>query len=210
LLDIEGTLKFLALENALINNDGYWVRSSDYNLYQDEKGRFHLIPHDSNETFSKPGGPGFGGGPGGRGPNGPPGGGASGQPRLGPAGGAVRVEGVKLDPLFAAQDANKPLISKLLAVPALRAKYLAYVRDIAEKWLDWEKLGPMARQHQALIAAEVKADTRKLDSTENFTKGLTEDIAGSGRGPFQGGSMGIKNFADQRRAFLLQRQESIR
>ncbi len=27
--DIDGALKFLALENALINNNGYWIRASD-------------------------------------------------------------------------------------------------------------------------------------------------------------------------------------
>jgi spore coat protein CotH len=62
LLDIDGALKFLALENALVNNDGYWIRTSDYSLYLDGKKRFHVIPHDTNETFSRPGGPGFGGG----------------------------------------------------------------------------------------------------------------------------------------------------
>ena len=67
LLDIDGALKFIALDNALINNDGYWIRTSDYSIYQDEKGRFHIIPQDANETFSRPGGPGFGGGPGGPG-----------------------------------------------------------------------------------------------------------------------------------------------
>ncbi|MFM8358526.1 MAG: CotH kinase family protein, partial [Verrucomicrobiota bacterium] len=41
ILDVDGALKFLALENTLINNDGYWVRTSDYCLYQDEKKRFH-------------------------------------------------------------------------------------------------------------------------------------------------------------------------
>ena len=58
-LDIDGALKFLALENVFINNDGYWVRASDYDLYLDPKGRFHLVPYDANETFSLPGGPGF-------------------------------------------------------------------------------------------------------------------------------------------------------
>ncbi|MBE0544279.1 MAG: CotH kinase family protein, partial [Verrucomicrobia bacterium] len=56
LLDVDGVLKFLALENVLVNNDGYWVRASDYSLYQDTKGRFHLFPHDANETFSAGGG----------------------------------------------------------------------------------------------------------------------------------------------------------
>ncbi|HAB16976.1 MAG TPA: CotH kinase family protein [Verrucomicrobiota bacterium] len=341
ILDIDGALKFLALENVLVNNDGYWIRSSDYNIYQDTHGVFHIIPHDTNETFAKPGGPGFGGGPRGFGPGmmigpivlsqadqdgdrqltkaemtalagtwfarmdtsksgkltqpeftsglaallpappgaggtpggaapaaPPPGAGPGGfspammvgpgffavvdtdkdgtltQPELtavlekwftdwdsakagslneeqirnglssvlprpnfgGPGGGAQRggpgmggprVEGVKLDPLVGANDASKPLISKLLAVPALRERYLGYVREIAEKWLDWNHLGPIAQQYHSLIAEDVKADTRKLDSTEAFARGLTEDAPG-GRG-----TIGLKSFADQRRAYLL-------
>jgi len=200
LLDLEGALKFLALENALVNNDGYWVRTSDYDLYRDEKGRFHVIPADANETFTRPGGPGFGrrnmpGGP-------PPGGGPDGL-RSGPAGDAPRAQGVALDPLVAAKDETKPLISKLLAVPSLRTRYLGYVRDIAEKWLDWKKLGPIAQQHHDLIAAEVKADTRKLSSYEAFEKSLTKDTPG-GEG-FGRGSISLKNFADQRRAYLLEK-----
>ena len=100
---------------------------------------------------------------------------------------------------------DKVLISKLLAVPSLRSRYLAYVRDIAEKHLDWSKLGPIAEKYHALIAADVKLDTRKLEPTEAFLKGLTEDAAsGNGGGPFGGaGAIGLKNFADQRRAYLL-------
>ena len=195
LLDIDGALRFLAVENALVNNDGYWIRTSDYALYQDPQGRFHLVPHDMNEGFSRPGGPGFGGGPGGRrGPGGPG----------GPVGGGTRIDGVKLDPLHAAQDPNKPLISKLLAVPALRERYLGHVRTIAEKSLDWQKLGPLAEKLHQLIADEVRSDGRKLDSTEAFEKSLTQDVAGNGFGPGGGGSMGLKNFAEQRRAFLLE------
>ncbi len=67
LLNIDGALRFIALDNALINNDGYWIRTSDYSIYLDVKGRFHIIPADVNETFARPGGPGFGGGFAGRG-----------------------------------------------------------------------------------------------------------------------------------------------
>ncbi len=82
-LDIEGALWFLALENTLCNEDGYWIRASDYSIYLDEHDMFHILPHDANETFM-PGG----GGP--RGPRGGPGGGpggAGGGPRGGPDGG---------------------------------------------------------------------------------------------------------------------------
>jgi spore coat protein CotH len=201
LLDVDGALKFLALENVFINNDGYWVRASDYDLYLDPKGRFHLVPYDANETFSLPGGPGsrgprrFGPGPGG--PGGP---GASGGPNPPPGNETrPRVNGVELNPLQATNDSSKPLLSKLLAVPALRARYLAYVREIAATWLDWNKLGPLAQRYHSLIASEVQADTRKLVSTEDFNRSLTEDLPG--RGP--GGRISLKNFADQRRAFLL-------
>jgi hypothetical protein len=122
------------------------------------------------------------------------------------SGNMPRVEGVKLDPLVAAGDPNKPLISKLLAVPALRTCYLGYVRSLAENWLDWNKLGPIAERYQSLIAADVKSDTRKLDGTEDFAKGVTEDL--QGRGGFGGGGViGLKNFADKRRAFLLDHAE---
>jgi len=74
-LDIDGVLWFLALDDALVNSDGYWTRASDYYLYRDAAGKFHVVPHDMNEAFvvggGPPGGFGPGGGPGGFGP--PPG-----------------------------------------------------------------------------------------------------------------------------------------
>lgn len=51
----------------MIHGDGFWTRASDYYLYEDVKGCFHIIPNDVNETFSI-GGPGGPGGPGGFGP----------------------------------------------------------------------------------------------------------------------------------------------
>jgi spore coat protein CotH len=57
LLDIDSTLRFLAWDNALSSGDGFWTRASDYSLYLDEQGRFHLFPYDVNETFSTGRGP---------------------------------------------------------------------------------------------------------------------------------------------------------
>jgi hypothetical protein len=107
--------------------------------------------------------------------------------RGGPGGRGIMGGGPNLDPLVGMNDTTKPLRSKLLAVPALRDRYLNYVRQVATKWLDWNTLGPIAQRYQALIAADVKADTRKLDSNEAFEAGLTT----------------LKAFADQRRAYLL-------
>jgi hypothetical protein len=222
LLDVDGALKFLALEIVLVNNDGYWARGSDYNIYMDEERKFHIIAHDTNETFMRPGGPGFGGRGGGRGGfGGPPGGPGFGGPPPGAfepggpgglppnrqggpgeGGNPVAADG-QLDPLGFATRADRPLISKLLAVPALRTRYLGYVRDIADKWLDWKTLGPVAREYHDLIADDVRKDTRKLDSTEAFNNSLAQEVEGGGLGGGPGRTPGLKNFADARRAYLL-------
>lgn len=206
LLAVDEVLRFLAVEVALINNDGYWIRSSDYNLYQDKSGRFHVFPHDINETFAIAGGPGFGG-PGGRGGW-----------RGGPAGpgGSPRGGGLELDPLVGLDDETKPLRSRLLAVPEYRARYLGYVRDIAEKWLDWARLGPLARRYHELIAEDVKADTRKLFSTEAFLRSLEGGGGGAEgssaeTGPPRFGpgreKISLREFAEKRRTYLLNHPE---
>jgi hypothetical protein len=93
MLDIDGALRFLALDNALVNGDGYWVRSSDYSIFRDAKGLFHIVPQDMNETFGPGGGfgppPGFmrgpDNGPGGPGPRDVPNGPGNGpRPDFGP------------------------------------------------------------------------------------------------------------------------------
>jgi spore coat protein CotH len=73
MLDVEGALKFFAWDNVLANGDGFWARASDYSLYRDQAGRFHIIPYDANETFSMGGRRGGPGGPGGSGGAGGPG-----------------------------------------------------------------------------------------------------------------------------------------
>ena len=126
--------------------------------------------------------------------------------RRGGPGGAPRGHGAQLDPLIAANDAGKPLCSKLLAVPRLRARYLGYVRDIAERWLDWAALGPLTLQWQALIAEDVERDTRKLDTFAAFESGVTNSATTPAfRGPRQ--PVSLKAFAEQRRAYLLEHAE---
>lgn len=211
ILDIDSTLKFLALDKALVNSDGYWARASDYSLYLDVKGRFHIFPHDMNEALMPAemmggfGGPGRGpGGMGGRGFGPPPGFGGP-MPGGPMPGGPPREPGnAKLDPFAGSEDPNKPLLHKLLAVPKLREKYLGYVRKIAREWLDWTKLEPMVREAQALIGEDVKADGRKIGSTDAFLKGVDQETMAQGMGPFGGRPvMSLKAFVEQRRDYLL-------
>ncbi|HSV93745.1 MAG TPA: CotH kinase family protein, partial [Desulfobacterales bacterium] len=110
LLDVDGALWFLAMENVFIDGDGYLSRGSDFSLFQDAAGRFHLVPYDSNETFRWAGGGG---------PN---------------NWGAI---GSQPGPLVHADNASRPLARRLLSLPSTRARYLAHVLTIVEEWLDW-------------------------------------------------------------------------
>ncbi|MDE0935123.1 MAG: CotH kinase family protein, partial [Mariniblastus sp.] len=68
---IDRILWFLAIDNVMLDMDGYYQRGADYSIYQEPKfKRFHILPYDNNETFRAQGshGPGFGGGPPGAGP----------------------------------------------------------------------------------------------------------------------------------------------
>jgi spore coat protein CotH len=108
ILDVDSALKFLALDKAVIHNDGFWVRASDFSIYEEPNGKFHMIPWDANETFREPeamGGPGGGRGRGGF--FGLPGDGP-GEPG-GPEGG-IRGPGASdatLDPFVGADDPNR-------------------------------------------------------------------------------------------------------
>ena len=166
ILDVDGVLRFLAVDNALVNNDGYWTRASDYNIYRRPDGRFFVIPYDANEGFPAAGN-------GGRGPGG-------------------RGGDASLDPLVGLDDWSKPLRSKLLAIPAFQQRYLRYVRQIGDQWLDWGRLGPIVQGHHDLIRADMEADVRKLDSFSAF----------------EGGVAGLEQFVRRRRARIFTLTES--
>ena len=209
ILDVDGLLRFLALDVALVNGDGYWTRASDYSIYLDPLGMFHIIPYDINEAFNvphRPAVPLFGGPP-----HFPIGGstdedlgeGFGRGPRDDFDGGPVGVFvgdrlGPDLDPLVGIESDRIPLRSRILTVPAYRQRYFQYLRTIAEISLDINKLEPQVSRYRELITDEVETDTKKLSSFEDFlsaTAPLEADRASEGYNIF--------DFLQQRRDFLL-------
>lgn len=87
------------------------------------------------------------------------------------------------------------LRTKLLSNPTLKTRYLQYVRMIARDMIAWEKLQPTVKQARDLIAKEVKADTRKLTTTEAFENATNLES------PVAAGS--LREFAEKRSKFLL-------
>jgi spore coat protein CotH len=216
-LDVKETIRFLAIDNALLDSDGYYSRGSDYYIYLDPEGVFHLVHYDNNETF----GGGRGGGPGGPGgpppnfgPDGPPpgferGGGRErgarggqdarrgerrgrgrGPGRGGPGRGG-QGGGMTQAPLaFADDPGTRPVIARILAVPAWRAEYLETLREIAEVQLAWNTLGPRVDAYRELIEADVIRDPFLGDRTA-FLRSLYGD------------DQSLKSLAAERRRFLL-------
>jgi hypothetical protein len=190
-LDIEGTLWFLALDFVLGDDDGYFSRASDYLLYRDPKGRFHPVPRDNNEMLLGPrgGGPRPGGAPpagagpvaGGDGPRpprapqggpvdaagGPAGGGPPGGARRGPGGPGG---GTATTPLQGASRADRPLLHRLLAVPAWRERYLANVRTIATTALRDDVLAPRLASWRELLQPLVDVDAHSLYGAGAFAQ----------------------------------------
>lgn len=105
-------------------------------------------------------------------------------------------------------DARKPLLSKLLAVPEYRTRYLQNIRELAEQWMDWNRLQPLVSGYAALIDREVAADTKKLTTYEAFRAGLglSKPAANANTVPSREG-LDLKSFVTQRKAYLLSHAE---
>ena len=180
MLDIDGALWFLAIDNALLDGDGYLARASDYVLYMDPTGVFHLITYDNNELLrgGARGGPGRGG-PGRGGP--PPGSGDPGGRRRPPPGGNQRGgrrggPGGRLSPeqspLAGADRDDRPLLQKLLEVPGLE---LAEARACAGAIARDDRRCHPRRHAQALRARGLRHLGRRDPQDGRETCGLDHE-----------------------------------
>ena len=178
--NVDRALWQLAVSNVFMDDDSYIHKGGDFSIYQDVNRRFHLISHDNNETFR------FGragrGGPGGGGP----GGWSWGELTSG-----------MVSPLTHADNEMRPVISRLLGIPKWKARYLAHVRTVMDEWLRWDVLKPIINDYQARIDAEVKRDSKKLYSYQDFQASASGSGSSSGRR-----TPSFKDFVDQRREHL--------
>ena len=86
-----------------------------------------------------------------------------------------------------------PLRSKLLAVPELKAKYLANLKSIAANDLSAETFGTVVAKLSDVIAAEVKKDSRKLTTNSAFEAATKKGSDGA-----------LNKFAAERSKYLLE------
>ena len=132
-----------------------------------------------------------------------------------------------LDPLVAINAPDKPLYSKVLAVPKYRDQFIANLKTLARESLNWSELGPLVDSQAKLIGPIVKTETRSLTTYERFQAavgltdigdtdggednsqpkpGLRQNDAPRGGGPpprGPGQTIPLKTFIEGRSEFLL-------
>ena len=179
ILDIDKTLWMHAFNNVLVNLDSYsGMFTQNYYLYRDDYGRFLPIVWDLNESIGKFSATGNG-----------------------------NLNGTQakqqMSHLLHANDADFPLISKLLSNPLYQRMYLAHYKTILLENFDNESYYSTASDLMNLINEHVQADNNNLFSYNDFLNNLDDDIGGGGGGPGGGNATpGIANLMDGRSEYL--------
>ncbi len=76
-------------------------------------------------------------------------------------------------PFYHADNANYPLLYRLMQVPAYRQRYLAHLRTVIGELLDQTHTAELIAFYDNMINAEVQLDDKKLYSYAQYTSGLT-------------------------------------
>ena len=138
--DVDGFLRWLAVNSLIANWDAYGRMSHNYYLYGDPEGggRLRWIPWDHNMAF----GSGFGGMP-------PP---FAGAPAIPPAGPMFRGNG---DLLHRQVDGSWPLIARILADEVYAARYRLALEQALDGMLAPATFDARVRELHALVAPSV-------------------------------------------------------
>lgn len=178
ILDVDRALWMLAFDNALVNLDSYIGGfAQNYYLYRSKNDQFYPIVWDLNESFGR-----FS---------------MTGTSTL-----SSTTAKQQMTHLLHENDANYPLIQKLLSVPMYKKMYLAHYKTLLTENFSNSTYFTTAQNLQNLINASVQADNNKFFTNANFTTNLTSDIT-SGGGPSASSTPGIKSLMNARSTYLL-------
>jgi hypothetical protein len=107
-----------------------------------------------------------------------------------------------MPPLYQINNPDKPVMHRLWSVSELKERYLAHLRTMLEEF-DWNELETVLYGYRDLIDAEVQADTKKIYSYQMFLDNFDTTVNLGGGGPGGGSVIGLKEFVEQRRSYLL-------
>jgi spore coat protein CotH len=167
-LDVDETLRFLAVSALIVHLDNYLGMGHNYYLYEVD-GKFTIIPWDLNMAFGT-----FN----------------SGLDRDG-------IINFYIDEPTAGPVADHPLV-RLLSVPSYLETYHRYLEELIEGSFSEEVINARIDELADMIRPYVEADELKFYSTEEFEKGLSADISGDGQRGMGMTPIGLKAFIAER------------
>ncbi|MFT5779666.1 MAG: hypothetical protein ACI837_002625 [Crocinitomicaceae bacterium] len=173
-LDVDRALWFLALSSALVHNDGYSAFQHNYYVYKMDNGRWSIVIWDVNMSF---------GGLLWNGTNFLP----------------LDINGLQNQEPFLHQFdfALRPLISRLLSIPAYKRVYTAHYRTIMEENITNGDYMQRGEAMQALIDTDRQAEVFNEYSYSEFTQNLYTDV-----GVWFGLRPGLENLMEARDTYI--------
>ncbi|HSW59056.1 MAG TPA: CotH kinase family protein [Dehalococcoidales bacterium] len=169
-LDVDEALKYFAVSTVLVHLDNYNGQfAHNYYLYEMD-GKFSILPWDLNMSFG-----GF----------------TNDLDRQ-------RIINFYVDEPTAGVTAARPLIARLLAVPAYLERYHGYLDQLITGPFSPAAMNDRIDAMANLIRPYVQNDRLKFFSTADFERGLKEDLAAVVRWPGMGSTIGLKVFVSQR------------
>ena len=176
-LNIDRNLWFLACSNILVNLDGPINNPQNYYLYEDNNGRFNIIPWDFNESF--------------------------GVFSMLQSGGNLSTTGLQhLSPFVNETNSNYPNIKNILSNDTYRKIYVAHMKTIIEENFSNGLYESRALEMQAIIDADVQADPNKFYTYSNFISNINSTIGGGGGPHPSSGVIGITELMEERISYI--------
>jgi CotH kinase protein/Lamin Tail Domain/Secretion system C-terminal sorting domain len=174
-LDVDRALWMLAFNSLFVNLDSYTgLFTQNYYLWRDDNARFNTIIWDLNMSF--------------------------GSFQFGiPTRDTMNI--ARLNIFAEENNAEKPLISKLFAIPRFKKMYVAHIQTMAKEVFRSGKYLTRALQMQKLIDSAVKEDFNKTNTYENFKTNLYYNTLGGGLNG-SGGVPGIVSMMENRLKYL--------
>ena len=176
-LDIDKVLWMLAYNNVLVNLSSYSGQySHNFYLYQDHEGQFVPMIWDLNLNFGS-------------------------FKNIGNGSDLDLAQLQTLDPLLHADNAAKPLISKLLAQPDYKRIYLSHMRTIVYDVFESGWYKDRATELQALVGPAFASDPFKYYTVNDLNASMTTTVGEKSKIP------GIVELMGKRAKFLKKHPE---
>jgi len=148
-LDVDSTLRFLAVSALIVHLDNYIAMGHNYYLYNND-GKFIVIPWDLNMAFGT-----FN----------------YGLDR-------DQLINYYVDEPTGGTMAERPLVQRLLAHKPYLDAYHGYLQELLDGPFNIDKMNSRIDDLAALIRPYVEADKMKFFSAEQFEQNLSQDITG--------------------------------